>query len=86
MLIPRSNQMSCVANLKHIKLSKNEWEKDQPNKDTNVIPTWDNLRPYLPTGWSNGIPVCPKGGTYKIGLLSEPPSCSIGGPRHSLNQ
>ncbi len=84
MLNPKSNRLSCVTNLKQIELSKQLWENDQTNKNPNAIPTWDDLRQYLPNGWSNQIPVCPSGGIYTIGGGGEPPTCSIGGPRHSL--
>jgi hypothetical protein len=86
-LIPRSNQISkCVLNLENIEECKHEWEGDQTNKNPNLIPTWGDLRPYFPANWSNQIPVCPDGGTYAIGRIGEPPTCSIGGPRHSLPQ
>ena len=56
-------------------------------RDDSATPTWDELRPYLPSLWglwSNGIPICPDGGTYSIGRLNEDPRCSIRGPLHAL--
>jgi hypothetical protein len=34
----------------------------------------DDIAPYFP----NGIPKCPAGGTYTIGKVGEPPTCSLG--------
>lgn len=84
---PKNNKISkCVLNLEGIKMCKRLWENDQTNKDANVVPTWDEMRPYFPTSWSNQIPVCPSGGIYTIGCVGESPKCSVGGPRHSLPQ
>jgi hypothetical protein len=41
------------------------------------VPTRDDLLPYL-RRW----PVCPAGGTYTIGAIGEPPTCSV--PDHKL--
>jgi hypothetical protein len=79
----RTNKISrCVFNLRNIDLAKRLWEEDN-NKTSNDIPTWNGLLPYMPE-WSNQIPVCPSGGTYTIGRIGELPTCSIGGPGHSL--
>ena len=75
--------LPCVENLKKIEFCKIEWQGNQVNEDTNHVPTWDDLRPYFPAGWSNRIPVCPSGGTYTIGRLEEHPKCSIRGYEHS---
>jgi hypothetical protein len=76
----------CEMNLRTIELAKIEWADNQINVDTNHAPTWDDLRPYFHASWSNKIPVCPDGGTYTIGRLDKPPTCSIGGLGHSLSQ
>jgi hypothetical protein len=48
---------------------------------TNVEPSWSDLRPYYfgPTRWPSiaPAPLCPGGGTWTIGRLSESPTCSI---------
>jgi hypothetical protein len=74
----------CEMNLRTIELAKIEWADNQINVDTNHVPTWVELQPYLPAIWSNNIPTCPSGGTYTIGRVGEPPTCSIGGTGHSL--
>ena len=74
----------CHDNLRRIELAKFNWAGNEA-KTTNDTPTWDDLRLYFPDSWSNGIPVCPAGGTYTIGRVGEQPRCSVGGGYdHSL--
>ncbi len=77
------NFLPCVDNLRNLDLLKRNWANDD-NKTTNDVPSWDDLRPYFPSRWSNNIPICPGGGTYRLGRVGEPPTCSIGGPEHSI--
>jgi hypothetical protein len=79
-----STRMNCIINLQSIDTCKQQW-MFHSNKTTNDIPSWDDLRPYLPSKWKNGKPVCPKGGAYTIGRGGELPTCSIGGELHSLH-
>jgi hypothetical protein len=79
---------ACQQNLRQIEIAKELWA-DNEGKSTNDAPTWDDLRPYSPAfmknhaDWTNGRPTCPRGGTYTIGRVGEPPKCSIGGYYHS---
>src|SRR5271155_1445996 len=76
----------CVNNLRVIDAAKNQWAL-QYDKTTNDTPTWNDLLPFVSrSGTTNGIPVCPAGGTYTIGRVGVPPTCSIGGRYHSLPQ
>jgi hypothetical protein len=73
---------ACIRNLELIEQAKRLWGEDF-NKNTNDVPTWDDIRLYFPKegngrSWSNGLPICPSGGTYMIGRLDDPPKCSIG--------
>lgn len=81
-LTTRSEKESapCINNLRQISAAKNSWSLDN-HKTTNDIPTWSDILPYM-----NGrqMPVCPQGGTYTIGRVGSPPSCSIGGQEHTL--
>ena len=73
----------CHDNLVQLETYKFMWASE--NQTTNDSPTWDDLRQFFPDHWSNGIPVCPAGGTYTIGRVGEKPRCSVGGGyRHSL--
>ena len=80
-----SNTMPCLNNLRIISSAKNQWALDH-NKTDHDTPTWNDIRPYFPSRWTNGEPICPAGGTYTIGRLDENPTCSIGDhePGHKL--
>ena len=78
----------CGNNLFIIELCKHDWASVN-SKTGKDVPTMDDLRPELKSyaiqyNWTNGVPVCPDGGTYIIESVDERPQCSIGGPRHSL--
>jgi hypothetical protein len=69
---------ACINNLRVIDAAKHEWalENDKKGKDT---PTQADLARFLGNG---KLPICPAGGTYTIGPVTEPPTCSI--PKHKL--
>ncbi len=69
---------TCIANLRLIYLAKQAWALDKNKTDTDT-PTEQDLLPYLKGGV---FPVCPAGGTYTIGPVSQLPACSI--PGHVL--
>jgi hypothetical protein len=75
----------CINNLRIIDAAKNQWKLDR-GKTTNDVPTWDDIRPYLPDRWSNSVPACPDGGIYTLGRVGEPPTCSLADkePGHKL--
>ena len=75
----------CEHNLRIIEQCKRDWALDY-NKTTNDVPSWNDLQPFFPSIWSNTVPVCPQGGAYTIGRVGEPPTCSIGGPGHSISK
>jgi len=76
---------TCINGLGMIDGAKQEWAL-KGNRSTNAAPTLDDLRPYLrhidekDLDWLR----CPSGGTYMIGQVGEPPTCSFGGPGHTL--
>lgn len=69
----------CVVNLRQIANAKLKWSIEQL-KTPGEVPTWENLQPSLPQRLS-----CPDGGSYTLGRVDQSPSCSIGGPNHSLS-
>jgi hypothetical protein len=71
-----SQRNACINNLRMIDAAKEQWALEKNKKDGDV-PTQEDLLPYLRT-W----PVCPGGGTYTIGAIGQPPTCSI--PDHKL--
>ena len=77
----------CVNRLMVIDGAKKQWAIFN-SKTADDVPTWQDLRPYLPDEWTNycwtnGHPVCPAGGTYTVGRVGVHPTCSLGGTRHS---
>jgi hypothetical protein len=76
----------CIVRLRVINDAKEQWALAN-HKSTNDIPTWDDVRSYLPEHWdymTNGIPFCPAGGHYTLGRVGGPVTCSIGGPGHTF--
>ena len=68
---------ACINNLRQIDAAKQQWALEN-NKKAGDVPTAADLTPYL-----NGkFPICPSGGTYTIGAVSNAPTCSI--PKHKL--
>jgi len=68
-------EIGCAERLRKIAQVKAQWAA-ATGAPSNATPTWDDLAPYF-----RNEPVCPGGGTYTIGSLSEPPTCSI--PSHN---
>ena len=66
---------ACINNLRQIDAAKNQWALEH-NKTGDDTPTETDLTPYFN---DHHMPVCIAGGTYTIGNVSEPPTCSIPG-------
>ena len=69
---------ACVDNLRELATCKEQWAR-QYGKTSNDIPTWNDIRVFTKVTL-----VCPEGGTYTLGRLGESPTCSVGGPGHTL--
>ena len=67
----------CINNLRQLDGAKQVWALTH-HKSTNDIPTMEDLQPWLKRQL-----VCPKGGTYTLGRVYDPPTCSLGGS-HTL--
>jgi hypothetical protein len=76
---------TCINELRELEGAKEEWAVEHKIKDTNAEPTLDDLRPYMMFTGSRDMKWCPSGGTYRIGKVCEPPTCSFGGPGHTLD-
>ncbi len=76
---------ACVNNLRQIDGAKQQWALEN-GKTTNDVPSRDDIGPYTGRGLHGDLSGlrCHKGGTYTIGRVGDPPTCSIGGPDHSL--
>ncbi len=73
-----SQQNACINNLRQIDGAKNQWALEK-GKKAGDVPTKEDLLPFL-RQW----PVCPAGGTYTIGAVGEPPTCSLANLGHKL--
>ena len=73
-------QNACINNLRQIDAAKQQWAL-QNSKSAGDVPTEADLKPFLKDGV---FPVCPSGGTYTIGAVSNSPTCSI--PGHQLSE
>jgi hypothetical protein len=71
-VISLSNE--CINNLRLIDEAKQEWASET-HHGANDTPTIADLTPFLKNG---KLEKCPSGGTYTIGKVGEPPTCSLG--------
>jgi hypothetical protein len=77
---------ACINNLRQIDNAKNQWALEHNAKSNDII-TINDIRPYIERERNNSFikldakgnfPKCPSGGTYTIGKVGEPPTCSLG--------
>lgn len=80
MMTEAEQRDACINNLRQIYVAKAAWAL-QNGKTVTDIPTEQDLAPYLS---GSVFPLCPSGGTYTIGAVGVPPTCSI--PGHILPQ
>jgi hypothetical protein len=80
---PRTSpKNTCINNLRLIDGAKQTWalEHQKTNSD---LPTWADIQVYFRRGTNEEMILkCPEGGKYTLGVLSNPPTCSI--PGHVL--
>jgi hypothetical protein len=74
------SQDACICNLKQIDGAKQTWAMEH-KADSDAVPTWQDIQPYLGKGPQGEIPKCPEGGVYTIGSVQVAPTCSIKGHR-----
>jgi competence protein ComGC len=75
-----SQTNACINNLRQIDAAKQEWALEN-NKQSTDTPTPADLT-HLKNNqyFKNGqFPTCPAGGTYTIGSVGEPPTCTVSG-------
>ena len=79
---PKPGQVKrCINNLRQLDGSKQQWAVEH-HKATNAVPAWEDLRDYLSPAMNESI--CPQDGLYTLGPVDARPTCSLGGPQHSL--
>src|SRR5271168_3840168 len=67
-----SSQNACANNLRQIEGGKEVWALEN-GKTKNDHPSWNDVLPYIRPGPAGGPPRCPKGGTYILGRVGDPP-------------
>ena len=72
---------ACFNNLQLIREAKKQWAEESHKQPTDT-PTDNNL--FGPSRPFPSKPVCPIGGTYTLGTLSENPTCSLANRGHKL--
>ena len=71
----------CINNLRQIDGAKNEWALENDKKAGTPV-TEADIKQYIKLDANGNLPKCPAGGTYTIGKVGEPPTCSV--PGHKL--
>ena len=71
----------CIANLRQLDDSKQQWALQYGKVDSSV-PTSDDIIPFLR---ANVIPTCPANGTYSLRRVARTPVCSFYLVGHTLN-
>ena len=71
-----SQKNACIANLRQLDGAKNTWalEQKKVNSDSPVDTDLFGATLYI-----REKPGCPANGTYKLGVVSEKPTCSVRG-------
>jgi len=77
-----SSRNTCMVQLRVIQGAKESWAREHRKGPTDVPQPSDLIGPdkYL-----RAQPVCPLGGTYRLGAVGEAPTCSISSPGHTLD-
>jgi hypothetical protein len=75
----RSSVSSCIVHLKSLEGAKATWALEY-KKTMADAPAWADL--FGPTRYTRDKPVCPQGGSYTLGSIAEPATCTF--PGHTL--
>ena len=76
-----SSRNACMAQLRNIQGAKETWAREHKKGPTDV-PQFSDL--IGPDKYLLAIPVCPLGGTYRLGAVGEKATCSVSGPGHTI--
>jgi prepilin-type N-terminal cleavage/methylation domain-containing protein len=79
-----SQKNACINNLRQLDGAKQQWALENKQVST-ATPGQASIQPYLGRGTAGSWPSCPASGSYTIGQVSVPPSCSLSASQgHSL--
>jgi len=76
-----ARKTACINNLRQMDGAKQQWAMENQKANT-VTPTDSDLKPYL----REGMPTCPRGGSYSINALNADPTCSLATDGHVLGK
>lgn len=68
---------ACINNMAQAQSAKESWALMSKKKAADPV-AWSDITPYL----KYGVPVCPAGGTYTLGVAGTDITCSV--PGHAL--
>ena len=71
-----SRKNTCIANLKRIDSSKEQWAMDQRKNAGDACAMTDLVGT---TAYMKANPACPSGGTYTVNAVGANPTCSTAG-------
>jgi prepilin-type N-terminal cleavage/methylation domain-containing protein len=71
-----SQKNACINNLRQIDGAKQQWALENHQVST-AAPGQASLQPYLGRGTAGSWPQCPASGSYAIGQVSVPPTCTV---------
>lgn len=77
-----SQQKTCISNLRMLDQAKEQYIYDQSLRTGDAVDAsvaWTNYA-------KGDFPPCPAGGTYAIGNVGVPPTCSLNGAPHFHEQ
>ena len=80
---PDSKETTCISNLVMIQAAKARWAINN-KAGGNSIPPDSILDIHSTPHYVERPLVCPQGGNYSLGSMSEMPTCSLGGEGHHL--
>jgi prepilin-type N-terminal cleavage/methylation domain-containing protein len=67
-----SRRSACLSNMQKIEQAKDIWSMEN-RQSTGAVVTEADIAPQFIKGY---MPPCPAGGTYTIGVIGTPPSCT----------
>jgi hypothetical protein len=84
-----TQQNACIYNLRQIDGARQMWALET-DAEVTATPVWTNIQPYLNSGGTNRIPICPAdmsqtfATSYRMLDLNTVPTCRIDPVEHFL--
>jgi len=75
---------TCINNLKALERAKDEWAREKHKLPADIPMEQDLYGLNRTNGFLRSKLVCPRGGKYTFGAVSEKPTCSLANKGHKL--